>query len=479
MTKFTSKGRVAALFAGAASAALTLAFAGQASAQTSSEERIAALEAQLQALQEQIADLKQATATADQDLRDQVSATQTTLSNGRPTIATGDGSQKFAIRTVVQMDAASYDEKTPGTDLNSGTNFRRARLGIEGTFGTNWNYNLTGEFGGSGTESAQLNQAYVEYAGWKPFGLANPLRVRVGAWATPTGLEDGTSNTDSLFLERAAVAELVRNLAGGDGRTGVGFLANGDHWYADAVLTGATVATSGTFDEQLGYLARVAFNPIYSPDYSVHIGANIQGVLQPADTGTTARSIVLQERPELRVDGTRLVATPSLPYDGLTAYGLELGGNYKNLQAAAEAFKIDVDRVGAFDPSFDGWYAHLAYTLTGEAHTWNPQNGGYRGIKPAKPFDPANGGWGAWEIAARYSHLNLNDGEGVAGAATPVGGVRGGEQNITTVGLNWYPNSVFRFLLDYQWINVDRLNSAGAQVGQDVEVVSLRSQFAF
>jgi phosphate-selective porin OprO/OprP len=63
--------------------------------------------------------------------------------------------------------------------------------------------------------------------------------------------------------------------------------------------------------------------------------------------------------------------------------------------------------------------------------------------------------------------------------AAPAGGVRGGVQKITTVGLNWYPNPVFRFLLDYQWVDVDRLNAAGAQIGQDTEIVSLRSQFAF
>jgi phosphate-selective porin OprO/OprP len=67
----------------------------------------------------------------------------------------------------------------------------------------------------------------------------------------------------------------------------------------------------------------------------------------------------------------------------------------------------------------------------------------------------------------------------VAGAATPAGGVRGGEQKITTVGLNWYPNSVLRFLLDYQWAKVDRLSAAGADIGEDVNVVSFRSQVAF
>jgi len=453
-----------------------------------SDQRIAELETLVKDLAQQIEDLKTQTNSAVSDVRNQVNANATALASARPTISTADGTQKFAVRGLVQFDAAAYDEdeSIPGAnDLSSGTNFRRARLGIEGTFAKDWNYNLTGEFGGSGGEAAQLNQAYVEYAGWKPFSLINPVRLRIGAWATPTGLEDATSNTESLFLERAASAELVRNFTGGDGRTGIGAIANGDHWYASGVLTGAVVGTpaAAEFDEQYGYLARVAFNPLYSPDYALHIGANIQGVLSPADTAAgvaTTQQLRLRERPELRVDGTRLVDTGNINADGLTAYGLELGGFYKNFHVAAEAFQIDVDRIGgAFDPQFSGWYAHAAWTLTGEYHLWNAANGGFRGVKPTKNFDPANGGWGAWEIAARYSVLDLNDREGVLGAATPAGGIRGGEQKITTVGLNWYPNAVYRFLLDYQNIDIDRLNGAGAQVGEQVDVVSIRSQVAF
>jgi phosphate-selective porin OprO/OprP len=456
--------------------------AGPALAQTTTDERIAALEAKIAELSGQIADLKASTSTAINDVRTQAQATAPALANGRPTIATADGQQKFAVRALVQFDGAAYEERGGTTDLNSGFNFRRARLGVEGTFARDWNYALTGEFGGSGSEAPILNQAYVEYAGFKPFGLVNPLRIRLGAYATPTGLEDATSNTENLFLERPAVAEMVRNFAGGDGRNSFGVFANGDHWYASAALTGDLAGNTGSFDEQYGYLTRIAFNPLYSPDYSVHIGANLQGILQPADTAAGAATLTqvqLRERPELRVDGTRLVDTGLINADGLTAYGGELGAQWKNFYVAGEAFKINVDRLGAYDPSFSGWYVHGAWTITKEAHVWNAANGGYRGIRPAKNFDPANHTWGAWEIAARYSVLDLNDNAGVLGSATPAGGIRGGEQKITTLGLNWYPHSVFRFLLDYQWINVDRLNSAGAQIGQDANVVSLRTQFSY
>ncbi|WP_296595480.1 porin [Phenylobacterium sp.] len=474
MNKLLRTSMLAVLLAGVAAPALA----------DTSEERIAALEAKIAALTGELADLKAETKKANQDLNKKLSATAT-LSNGRPQIASADGSQRFAIRGIMQFDAAQYDARNnvPGrNDFNSGTNFRRARIGIEGTVARDWNYNLTGEFGGGGgVEAAGLNAAFIEYTGWKPVEGVQ-TRLRIGGWATPTGLEDATSNTEGLFLERPAVAEMVRNLAGGDFRSGVGAFFNGERWYASAVLTGALAGNTGEFGEQTGYLTRVAFAPVYGKDYAVHVGANMQGILHVADTGAgtaKVRQVRLRERPELRVDGARLVDTNTINATGVTAYGGELGAYYRNLQISGEYFRVDVDRTGASNPSFDGWYVQGAWTLTGESHVWNSANGGFRGVRPAKNFSPADGTWGAFEVAARYSVLDLDDNAGLVGRATPAGGVRGGEQVITTVGLNWYPNPVIRFQAQYEHVNIDRLSAAGLQVGEDVDVVSLRSQYAF
>ena len=455
--------------------------------------RLDALEKRNEALEAQIVDLKAQTAGTTQAIRETQAAQPTvTVSNGRPTVTTADGAFKFALRSVVQFDAASYSEspRTAANDLGSGTNFRRARLGFDGTAFTDWNYALWAEFGGSGGEAAVLNQAYVEYAGWRPFGLEEPIRLRVGAWATPSGLEDATSNTEELFLERPAVAELVRGFATGDGRTGVGATARGARWYVSGLFSGKVVGvpTTAEIDQQRGFAARVAFNPIHGPDYDLHIGANIQGILDPADTTAgpvSTRAVRLQERPELRVSGVRLVDTAAINSDGLTAYGLEAGASWKNIYGSGEWYRIDVSRratapaVSPFEPSFSGWYLQGAWTITGEHHAWTNANGGFVGVRPAKVFNAQRGTWGSWELAARYSELDLNDRSGAAGAATPLGGIRGGEQKITTFGLNWYPNSVVHLLLDYQWDRVSRLNAAGASIGEDVNVVSFRSQFAF
>lgn len=473
----------------------------------SREARIQELEQRLQALEGQLQDLKASTTSDTRDVRRiQSEAPVVTLNNARPQIATADGKNRFAVRGVFQFDAATYEQDSPNPDnrragadategpnardLNAGTNFRRARLGVEGTVAGDWNYALTAEYGGSGTESAQLQQAYVEYAGWKPLGLTNPLRIRAGAFAPPTGLEDATSSNDALFLERAAPADLVRGIAGGDGRTGFGLYANGERWNTSAVFTGALIGNTGDFDEQFGLVGRADALVLKSLDYGVHVGANFNAVLEPSDrvagpgVGTGTR---LRERPELRVDGTRLVDTGGLNAEKVYAYGAELGAQYKSLYLAGEYNTITVERFGAAgDLDFSGWYVQGSWILTGEARRWAPATGGFGAVRPTKPFDLKAGEWGAWELAARYSTLDLNDNEGVAGFATPANGVRGGEQDITSLGLNWFPNNVVRFQLQVQDVSVERLNpgtvglaTVGAQIGQDYQAVALRNQVAF
>ncbi len=475
-----------------ATGASLLAIAGVAHAQEDPRDAIIRqLTARLDALESQVTDLKESTAADAADVRNIIATAPVTLpATGRPTIATGDGQTKFAIRGLVQFDGAEYhqDNKLSSNDLASGTNFRRARLGIEGTVTKDWNYALTAEFGGSGSEAPILNQGWIEYAGFKPWATtqAQPVRLRIGAWATPENLEDATSNTEGLFLERPASAELARAIAGGDGRSGVGVLLNGDRWYAHGVITGATpgAASPVQFDEQVGYLVRAAWLPLQSPNYALHLGVNLSDVVKPADTGAgavTTEQLRLSIQPELRVDGTKLLDTGNINADGLQQTGAEIGGYYKNFYLSGEAFdyKLNPSKVGAPDNKFTGWYVQGAWTLTGEQRLWVPASGGFRGIRPTKVFNPATGDWGAVELAARYSVLDLNDNAGTLNHTTPTNGVRGGDEKITTVGLNWYPNQTIRFLLDYQNGQVDRLNSAGKQIGENFQAISLRSQFSF
>jgi phosphate-selective porin OprO/OprP len=477
--------------------------------------RMDALERRNEELEGQIKALKGQAATSDQAIRDQIKGQPTvSLANGRPTFASADGQFTASLRGMIQLDAARFDQRAPGPiaadyrrgsygdageadrarDLGDGTNFRRVRFGLEGRAWGDWAYNILLDFGGSGAEEAgKITNAFIDYAGLQP------LRLRVGAFAPTTGLEDATLPTSSLFLERPAIAEIVRGLAGADGRTAVALMANGERWTAFGAVTGATVTTQA-FDEQLGAIARVTYLPIRGPDYLVHVGASANLVIHPAATGPdvgpvgAASPIRLRERPETRVDGTRLVDTGALDADGVQAYGLELGGQLKALSLQAEYFRIDVDRRNSLlaNPSFGGWYVQGAWTLTGQRRRYNAVVGGFDTPQVDKPFSLKTGAWGVWELAARYSALDLDYRAGAAGAAPAASSVRGGEQEIFTVGLNWYPNTNVRVLADFQRVEADRLSPggtafgagaltppAGAQVGQNLNIWSVRTQYAF
>jgi phosphate-selective porin OprO/OprP len=475
--------------------------------------RLDALEARNEELEAQILDLKAQSAGQVQVLKEQVNATTVSLNNGRPTFASGDGQFTASLRGVLQLDAASYDQDAPGPlatdfrrgslgdaaeadrarDLNDGANFRRARIGIEGkAFGV-WNYNFLYDFGGSGVEEAgKISAAWVEYAAFPQ------ARIRIGAFSPPAGIEEATSTNGSLFLERASPSELVRGIASGDGRTAVAVFGNGERWNYSAALTGNTIGVQ-TFDEQLAFVGRVAYVPIKGLDYLVHVGAATTIVINPAATGPNvapgvASPLRLRDRPEIRVDGTRLVDTGNIDADGLTEWSLEAAGQYKNFSVQGEYFHIDVERRASAlsDPDFQGWYVQGAWTITGQPRRYGIATATFDAPRGDKPFNRKTGDWGVWELAARYSDLDLNYREGGAGTAQVASAIRGGEQKIVTLGLNWYPNSVVRFQADYQHVDVDRLSPggtafgagaltppAGAQIGQELNIWSLRTQYAF
>jgi phosphate-selective porin OprO/OprP len=476
-----------ALIAGASLLAMTSAAHAQTLTPEQQQARIEALEAQIQALSGQISDLKAATAASLKDVRTAQSATTVSVANGKPSITSGDGAFSANIHAVMQLDATWYnqDSNLPanavGRDLNSGTNFRRARLGVDGKAFKAFDYGILLDFGGSGTDGAgQLQEIYLQY-NYAPF------KVKVGAFAPNLGLEDAASTNGSLFAERPSAAEAARGLAGADRRISLQAQAVGERWIVSGAVTGAKAGDGATFDEQLGYVGRVAFNPFKGYDWLTHVGVNASRVAQPGQTalpgGTTPLGrypITVEDRPELRTDGTRLVSSGAIDSSGARHYGFELAAQKKNFLIQGEYFDIALDRrnraANVTDPKFSGWYVEGGWVLTGEQRKYNPANFAFDAPAIDKPFDPKKGQWGAWELAARYSVLDLNHHEYATVAADRV---RGGLQEIATFGVNWFPNGVTKFSLDYLDVDVDRRDAAGLQIGQSYKAVNLRSQYAF
>jgi phosphate-selective porin OprO/OprP len=457
---------------------------------------IRALREELAALSAQVADLKTAMSSGLKDMRAaQAAQDKVVVSNGKPALRSADGNFSAELHGVVQFDAGGYFQRDAplaqtdahARDLNDGTNFRRARIGIGGKLYGDFNYNVLFDFGGYGSEDAgKIQEAWVEYA-----GLPH-ARFRVGAFAPLLGLEDAVSTNSMLFLERPAMAEIARTLAGGDRRTGAQAAFGGDHWLAAAAVTSNGVSTLNTaasgfgsqnYDEQLGYTGRIAVSPLHGEDYLVHIGANGSLVAKPGDAGPAAAiryGLQLRDRPELSLDSTRLIDTGAIDADGARQFGLELAAQKKNFYVEGEYFDISIKRrnPALSDPGFKGWYVEGGWVLTGEPRRYNPLTAAFDGPSPVHPFGQ-DGGLGGFELGLRYSVADLDYHQGLAGAATPLDGVRGVEQKIIAAGLNWYLNTDVRLMLQYQHVDISRLSPAGAEIGQDYNSLAVRSQVAF
>lgn len=480
--------------------------ADYAASEAQKEAQIDALQIQVKALAGQLATLQtQAQAQAIAPSPQLVAAvakatppapapdTKVSFKNGTASISSSDGNFSIAFHGVMQLDAASYDQNKnlPAAvltrDLNSGTNFRRARLGVNGKLFKDFDYNILLDFGGAGAEDVgRFHEAWIQYSGF------SDAKIRVGEFAPLVGLADAGSTNASPFLERPSSAELARNFAGGDTRIGAAIFNSYDRWLYSVSLTGNTVSqlntqaasfTAANTDEQLGVNARIAGTPLRGVDWLIHTGLNYSAIINPADAGASAATrypVQLRDRPELRVDGTRLIDTGALNADSAAATGIELGGQYKSLFAQGEAFNYVVKRlapgVGVTDPDFKGWYVEGGWVLTGEARKYNTTTAAFDGITPKVNFDPKAGHWGAFELVGRYSTLDLNC---HADAVLVADRIRGGQQDITSLGLNWQLNPAIRFVFEGQSVKIERLNAAGAQMGQKYNSYAIRSQFGF
>lgn len=155
--------------------------------------------------------------------------------------------------------------------------------------------------------------------------------------------------------------------------------------------------------------------------------------------------------------------------------------------AQGEFFHYTIDRRGLAAAQFDGGYAQLSWVLTGEHRAYDRAAGAYTGIVPAHPFSLSKGDAGAWEIAARVSVIGLSDHFTVG---TPIANqpnaVNGGRQVGYTFGLNWYPNSLMRVMVNYVHTTLEKANGVavtgaalGVPVGASADAVAARLQFAY
>lgn len=452
------------------------------------QDEVRSLNQQLQNLQTQVIRTQRNAAVTSETVREMKAAPTkpspaggaiVKMLHGRPIFESADGQDTLGITGRLHFDMGAYDWKPDSTATNpqtltSGVNARRARLGVTGKYRGDWGYALIFDLGGSHDNGSTIENAFITYNGFKPIQFA------LGYMDVPFTLGESTSSNDIMFLEKSQVGDIATGIAGNDNRSAVGMTWHNDRAWLGIFGTGPTSGTTSSIDDktgghkaQFGATGRATYQVLQTPDYTFHIGADAEGLIKPP-AASGFRDLSLSDTPELRVDATSTISTGSLgsfvhPVTGASVFGFETAGNIGPLYGQGEYYHFDVARQGLSDLNFNGGYVEASYALTGEERHYNPGCGCYGSIKPTAPFSLASGTFGAWEVAARYSVMDLNDMS-----------VEGGKQTIYTLGVNWYPNDNMRFMLDYLHGNVNKMRTATpSNIGGTMNAVAMRVQFDF
>lgn len=295
----------------------------------------------------------------------------------------------------------------------SGFNFRSLRTGIIKLFdkGTIVKLDIDLTDGES-----NITDMYVRFS--TKLGL-----FTLGNQKVALSLVNQTSRLARTFMEEPLPAEafgLIRRLGAG--------------WDFHRKKVGVHLTAFGPdFNEQVGkfgYGLRMYTNPTRTPWSMTHIG--ISGVREDVDDVARFRA-----RPESRVTDVFLVDTGKNPdVDTQSIYSFEAAVANKNWAVRGEYFYTQWERDTQKNANFSGYYLQANWVLTGESFQY--KQGKFLRIRP-------DSSKGAWEVALRYSAVNLNEQN-----------IFGGAEKNTTLALNWYsPGYQLRIQSNLIYVNTD------------------------
>lgn len=415
-----------------------------------------------------------------------------------------DGKLHFATRNEkfhlwfdnrVYLDAAAYIPTSDVDGLTSKTNkdledddnrfrfsdgvsIRRARFGIKATLYDHWFAELDLDFA---YNEVEIKDMFLGYRFNENFS------IKAGNFKVPMSMERLTSSKYLMGSERPMPVE-----AFADGRRlGVAGTGWGRHWWASVGVFGREVdiiqKERNRGDDGYAFAGRVAYSPVNTEDMTLHIGGYMN-YRTPSQSGLEDRTVLFRTFPESRVDRRRFVQAEVENVNHYYTTGLELGFRYRKFLAYGEYIYNNVDRyaygqnnekVSLKNADFNGWYASASYMILGENRMYSPDDAEFGAMKMRRKG-------GNLEIAARVSHINLNDFHDEREYVT------GGKATSYSASLNWYPVRNVLVGLSYAFMDNDKYADSKGQITQngkplsevrpdgiDFHVIQLRTMISF
>lgn len=406
-------------------------FAQEARAESNEEllKRLDSLEQEVKILKRQLEVKKE-----DEDKKKTETPIITASSKDGFSIKSPDDQFKLKIRGLLNVDSRFFlDNKK---DVGSTDTFivRRARPIFEGTVYKNFGFYIMPELGGG---SLSLVDGYVDYI------HAQELKVRAGKFKEPFQLERLQPIAAANFVELGLPANLAPN-------RDVGAQISGGFWndaleYQLGVFNGSpdqgsSSSTDVDTNNDKDVAVRIFSQPFKNGDNEFVRGlgvgfASTFGHQEATATPTyrsPAQAQVFTFNSGVTADGTHYRYSPQ----GYWYYN-QFGVIAEYVSSTQELVR------GALREKFfnDAWQVSGTYVLTGE-------DASFKGVKPRRPFDLSLNQWGAFEIAARYGELDLDNDFFAKGFASPNNSIT--RERALGLGLNWYLNNNVRLMLDYE-----------------------------
>lgn len=363
-------------------------------------------------------------------------------------------------------------------EIRDGGEVRETRLQLRGQFNSKLTFQLSLDID---DDRIQLVDTYLTRHEVPVLG-----EVQIGHFKEPFGLEHLTSSRYAAFMERSLASAIVPT-------RGVGIRVANTVLGERAAWTLGAFYEAGSFEdfrsnETFSITGRVTGTPYYDDENErlFHLGASYSH-------RTPQSAVEYGVRPEVNL-APRYLDTGEFSSGSLDVFGVEAAYQDRSWLAQAEAvwvqtsdtvreeditlndiadelsnrlprladwlsgktdwerpsdsflWNIPFDLAARNDLDYFGAYGQISYVITGERREYNKARGVFGPIVPAKPVRfGRDGGWGAWEVAARMSHVDLNDEF-----------VDGGRETNLSLGLNWYLTKEVRVSLDYVHADISR-----------------------
>lgn len=391
-------------------------------------------------------------------------------------------------------DRDAYGKGNGASDRDA-VDFRRARLRMEGTIYKTIDYIMEYDFVNSvndngglvgglpGQPASALNTINVPaptdlYWAFREVPIVG--NVRVGNQKEPIGLEHINSSRYLDFMERSFNQDAYTGPFNNGFSPGIGAYNHyGDDqrglWYVGVFKNTVNVFAYGVADAAYAYDGRLTYLLWDECEgrQLLHVG------------GSFSHRNMVDDLMRIRTRGS--LRNGPAAYDPVFAdTGIFLGDTQE--MAAAEAsmvlgsFQIQSEYIASavtnarnlaetkdYGTYFsNGYYVMVSYFLTGEHREYDKKIASFGRVVPKFnsklcPQDGSSPTWGAWQVLARYSALELNNNN-----------LNGGQVWDFTVGINWFLNPNMKVQANYIYMDRNSLYSPTAPAAGPIQGFGMR-----